>query len=109
MIQLSYMARPKGSKNKKNSEIVVEEKKSEPIFHVKILVNNEPYEATGDDLKEIVSGFTPPDMIKNETNVIVTKNKKTIQRDLKVYEARRLFNNDTVMILFVDNLLKQLG
>lgn len=87
----------------------VEQIEAEPIFYLKIIANNEVYETTGDNLKDLMVSFTPPVLLKNETNIIAVKNKKTVQRDLKVYDARRLFNNKTNMILFTDNLLAQLG
>ncbi len=86
----------------------IEEKKSEPIFELTVLCMGETHHSVGDDLTALLKNFTPPPLFKTATNIIVRKAGKTVQRDLKVYDARRLFNNKTSLELFINNLTRQL-
>ena len=81
----------------------------EPIYFLRIVANNKVYEATGDDLLELVNDFELPKILKTKTSIIVTKDNKTAQRDLIINDTRRLFNNKTKMLLFINNLTSQLG
>lgn len=61
-------------------------------FNVSIVSSGVSYEAEGNDLYTLLKDFPAPALLNTETNVRVTKGDKTIQRDIKVAEARRCFN-----------------
>lgn len=98
---------PKAPKKVKAPKEAVDKK--EPVYQLTIIVNSDVYDVEGDDLIELINTFTPPALIKNETNVIARKGTKTVQRDLKTFDARRVFGNKTSLELFVNNLVDQLG
>lgn len=74
-------------------------KKSEPVkkaakkfdYQVEILSSGLEYKAEGNDLYELLKAFPAPALFNTETNLKVTKGGKTIQKDLKVFDARRCF------------------
>lgn len=87
-------------------------KTEEPIYKVLLTMNNEKSEYFGNDLREMIGKFTPPDIIKSETSITAIKGDKTITKDMRVYDAKRLFGkytNKTALTLFIDNLIEQLG
>lgn len=66
-------------------------KKAAPTFKVEIESSGVHFKAKGNDLHELLRQFPAPALFKTETNILVTKGKKTVQKDLKVAEARRCF------------------
>jgi len=78
-------------KTEKVTKPKVEKPKSEPLFKVKLILNNETFTGGGDNLYKVFRSFPTPSIIKTETNILVTKGGKTVQKDLKVIDARRSF------------------
>lgn len=104
------MSRPKGSKNKPKDIVSMPEAQLKPsLYQLKVLINNEVYESLGDDLYELLSDITPPAFIKTKTAIIVTRNNKTVRKDLKVINARRMFGNNRIREFIISNLIKSLG
>lgn len=80
-------------------------------FYVAIASSGVDYEKEGNDLYELLRDFPAPALLNTETNIVVTKGGKTIQRDLKVADARRCFrkNTDTTSLeLLAISISKQL-
>ena len=69
---------------------VVKEKKAD--FKVEIESSGETFKKEGNDLYELLLAFPAPALLNTETNIKVTKGGKTIQKDLKVADARRCFS-----------------
>ena len=92
---------------KKKSRIAKVETKT-PIYKLVIYFNGNVCNAEGDELLPLLQSFKLP-FIKTETNVLVIKDKKTVQRDLKVVEANRLWGNKVKLELFANNLTRQLN
>lgn len=89
------------------------EKKVEilPKYKLEIRVNGQVLKATGDDLSKMLSAIDFPSFIKSETNIIASNENKTIQKDLKVFNARRCFTGyeNTSLELLGISIMKQLG
>lgn len=85
--------------------------KPTPKYKLEIRVNNQILKAEGDDINKMLSSIDFPTFIKSETNIIVLNEKKTIQKDLKVFNARRCFTgyDNTSLELLSIALTKQLG
>jgi len=104
------------TKEKKVKEPTVtkepKEKKAKEVFdfYVAIASSGETYEKEGNDLYELLRGFPMPALVNTETNIVVTKGDKTIQRDLKVADARRCFTgfDTTSLELLAISITKQL-
>lgn len=79
-------------------------------YKLEIRVNDKVFKATGDDLSVMLAEINFPDFIKSETNIIASNKTKTLQRDLKVFQARRVFTgyDNTSMQLLGIALTKQL-
>jgi len=98
---------------KKTTKKITKKKtvKPEPKYKLEIRVNGKVLKSTGDDLTKMLSEIDFPDFIKSETNIIVSNETKTLQRDLKVFQARRCFtgyDNTSINLLGI-SLTKQLG
>ena len=87
------------------------EKKKAPTYKVVAYVNDETLKGEGNDLYNILLKLGFPTIIKTETNVLVTKGKKTVQKDLKVSDARRCFSGaeTTSLELLAIGIDKQLA
>jgi len=99
---------PKKITKKKTVKKIV---KPELKYKLEIRVNGKVLKSTGDDLSKMLSKIDFPDFIKSETNIIVSNETKTLQRDLKVFQARRCFTgyDNTNLELLSISLTKQLG
>ena len=86
-------------------------RKPAPKYKLEIHVNDKVFKAKGDDLSVMLSEIDFPDFIKSETNIIASNKTKTIQKDLRVFQARRTFTgyDNTSMQLLGISLAKQLG
>jgi len=60
-------------------------------FAVEIESSGVSYKAEGNVLYDLLRAFPTPALLNTETNIKVTKNGKTVQKDLKVAVARRCF------------------
>ena len=60
-------------------------------YKVEIVSSGVEHKAEGNDLYTLLREFPMPALVKTETNITVTKNGKTVQKDLKVVDARRCF------------------
>ena len=87
------------------------EKKKAPTYKVVAYVNDDTLKGDGNDLYKVLLKLGFPTFIKTETNLVVTKGKKTVQRDIKVVDARRCFsgNETTALELLAIGLDKQLA
>lgn len=113
------MAKPKATKKESFPKAVDVLKKSDKKhtkkkevfdFHIIVVSSGESYEAEGNDLYQLLRDFPMPALVNTETNIVVTKDGKTIQRDLKVAEARRCFTgfDTTSLELLAISISKQL-
>lgn len=97
---------------KVKKETPVKEKKEKKVFdfQVNIVSSGVSYEAEGNKLYELLRAFPAPALLNTETNIVVAKGGKTIQRDLKVAEARRCFTgfDTTSLELLAISIGKQL-
>jgi len=112
------MAKTKEIKAKKVAKKVtlgavaeIKETKPKSTYAVEIESSGVSYKAKGDDLYQILLDFPAPDLLNTETNIKVTKGKKTIQKDLKVVDARRCFTGfeTTSLELLAIGITKMLG
>lgn len=85
--------------------------KPTPKYKLEIRVNNIVLKSEGDDLYKMLSEIDFPSFIKSETNIIASNKSNTLQKDLKVFQARRCFTGfkNTSLELLGINLTKQLG
>jgi hypothetical protein len=80
---------PKKTTKKVTDSPKVKEKKFN--YHIEIESSGVVYKADGNDIYKLLKEFPRPGLFKSETNIKVTKDGKTIQKDLKVFDARRVF------------------
>lgn len=80
-------------------------------FKVEISSSGEEYSKEGDNIYNLLKEFPAPALINTETNIKVTKGTKTIQKDLKVADARRCFTgfDTTSLELLSISISKQLA
>jgi hypothetical protein len=96
---------------KKASASPVTKKKKEVFdYQVEIESSGVLHKAEGNDPYELLRAFPMPALVKTETNIKVTKEGKTVQRDLKVADARRCFTGfeTTSLELLAISINKQL-
>ena len=88
----------------------VKKKKEVFAFSVEIISSGVVYKADGNDLYVLLRDFPMPALVKTETNIAVTKNGRTVQKDLKVADARRCFTgyDTTSLELLAIGLTKML-
>jgi hypothetical protein len=104
--------KPRATKLGAVKSSITKEKEEKRVFafRVSIVSSGESYEADGDNLYQLLRAFPMPALVNTETNIVVTKNGKTIQRDLRVADARRCFTgfDTTSLELLAISINKQL-
>ena len=79
-----------------------EEKKYKYIL--RISVNDTVVSTETNDILSALKDFPVPEFIKTETIVTIVSDRKVRDVSLKTFEARRIFNNETALLLFADKL-----
>jgi len=105
------MAKTKTTKAKKiiEKELAVPEVKPEiktkiGDYKVFIKVNGIVTEGSTDDVASFIMN-AKPELPKTTLTIRVTKGKVVRDRFLQLQEAKRLYNNEITMIMFIKNLL----
>jgi len=86
----------------------VKPKKADKLFHLIVECNGNEFSTETDSLLEAIQSMPVPPIFKTETIFRVTKGAKTIEKVLKVFEARRVFANDVSCEILAINLTKML-
>lgn len=104
------LKKTKESLDTEEKKVATKKEKKVFAFSVDVVTSGENYSAEGDDLYSLLRDFKAPALINTETNITVTKGGKTIQRDLKVADARRCFAgyDTTSLELLAISITKQL-
>ena len=85
-------------------------KKVKLAYQLEISVNGGTWKGEGENLHEALKGFVPPDAIKTETLIRVTRNGVTTEKEINVSHARRAFGGSNVSLeLLAASLEKFLG
>lgn len=97
---------------KKLGAIKVPKAKKKEVFDFSVEIESSgvTYKAEGNDLYQLLRDFPAPALLNTETNIRVTKDGKTVRRDLKVADARRCFTgfDTTSLELLAIGINKQL-
>ncbi len=80
------------------------------LYSVEVSVNGKTSKFETDSVLEALKSFVAPDAIKTETLIRVTKDGKTLEKEVSVSDARRAFGGSNVSLeLLAINLVKLLG
>jgi hypothetical protein len=77
-------------------------------YHMIVETNGTEFSTETNDLFQAILDMPIPPLFKTETIFRITKEDKTIEKILQVYEARRVFQNRTSCQLLAINLTKML-
>ncbi len=77
---------------------------TKPTYSLTVLMNGEKINKRTQDLDATLASLKPV-WLHTEVYVIVKKGKQTVERRLTLVNAKRVFNNDVVRQVFINNLL----
>ena len=73
-------------------------------YSIKFLFNGEQYNKRTNDINQTILDIAP-DILYTEMYVIVKKGNVTMERKLNLGQGKRLFRDDVVREVFINNLL----
>lgn len=78
--------------------------KKQPLYKLEMVFNGFSFKKRTDNIEEAILSFKP-DVLYTDVYVIVTNKKEIIERKLNLIQGKRLFLNENIRAVFINNLL----